>query len=166
MPPSVGTIDCCVMLFDTPADPQEYPWRTTWFAEHAEESTLAFFATNFADEVIGPGIALATYGGAMFLFPPVAIRDIWRDPSLEFTNGLEERLIAAACKHARERQIALLSPKPPTANFRRIARKFQRHLVHLPLSHFNDAMIQQLRMVHVLNGHQVRSYAEHFIRKA
>jgi hypothetical protein len=154
------------MLFDTPADPQEYSWRTTWFAEHQNESTLAFFATDFSKEMLGPGIALATYGGALFLFPPVAIPDIWRDPRLDFADDLEERLIAAACLHSRERRIALLSPRAPGARWRRIGRKFRKQLVHLPLSHFNDAMIQQLRMVHVLNGQQVRSYADHFIRKA
>lgn len=166
MPPSVGTLDCCVMLFETAPDPRDYPWRTTWFAEHQEESTLAFFATNFAEEMIGPGIALATYGGAMFLYPPVAIPDIWHDPRLHFADVLEERLVGAACLHSRQRQIALLSPKPPSASFRRIARRFRRQLVHIPLTSFNDAMVQQLRMVHVLNGQHVRSYAEHFIRKA
>ena len=154
------------MLFDTPADPREYPWRTTWYAEHENESTLCFFATNFADEMIGPGIALATYGGAMFLFPPVAIPDIWQDPRLDFADGLEERLVGAACLHARESQIALLSPSPPNATLRKIARRSRKRLVHIPLSTFNDGMVQQLRMVHVLNGNQVRSYAEHFIRKA
>lgn len=166
MPPSIGTLDCCVMLFDIPADPQLYTWRTTWFAEHKDESTLAFFATDFQNEMIGPGIALANYGGAMFLYPPVAISDIWNDPRLDFAAGLEERLIAAACLHSRERQIALLSPKAPGAHWRKIAKRFHRQLVHIPLSHFNDAMIQQLRMVHVLNGREVRSFAEHFIRKA
>lgn len=166
MPPSVGTMDCCVMLFDTPAEPTEYPWRTTWFAEHKDESTLAFFATDFQKELVGPGIALSTYGGALFLYPPMAIVDIWQDPRLEFAGNLEDRLVAAACLHARERQIALLSPKPPGANWRRTAKRFHKQLVHIPLSHFNDAMVQQLRMVHVLNGREVRSYAEHFIRKA
>lgn len=165
-PPSTGAIDCCVMLFDLRADPQAYPWRTTWFAEHAEESTLAFYATDFRQQFVGPGIALATYGGAMFLFPPVAIPDIWSDPRLEFAQGLEERLVAAACMHARERQIALLSPQPPNAQMRQIARRFRRTLVHIPLSQFNDALVQQLRMVHVLNGKEVRSFASHFIRKA
>lgn len=166
MPPSVGTIDCCVMLFDTPADPKAYPWRTTWFAEHEEESTLAFYATDFHQQMVGPGIALAAYGGAMFLFPPVAITDIWEDPRLDFAEGLEQRLVAAACLHARERQIALLSPQPPGARLRQIARRFRRSLVHIPLSQFNDALVQQLRMVHVLNGREVRSFAAHFIRKA
>ncbi len=166
MPPSIGTLDCCVMLFDTPADPRDYAWRATWFAEHKEESTLAFFATDFSQEVIGPGIALATYGGAMFLFPPVPIPDIWDDTRLSFAQDLEERLLAAACLHSRERQIALLSPKAPGARWRQIAKRYHRQLVHIPLSQFNDAMVQQLRMVHVLNGREVRSFAEHFIRKA
>jgi hypothetical protein len=42
LPPSRGKMDAAVMLFDSPADPREYPWRTTWFAEHANESTQAF----------------------------------------------------------------------------------------------------------------------------
>ncbi len=166
LPPSVGKMDCCAMLFDVPADPRDYPWRTTWFAEHKDESTLAFFATDFQKEMIGPGIAIATYGGAMFLYPPVAIPNIWQDPRLDFADNLEDRLLAAACLHARERQVALLSPKAPGANWRQIAKRFRKQLVHVPLSHFNEAMIQQLRMVHVLNGQEVRSYAEHFIRKA
>jgi hypothetical protein len=166
MPPSVGTVDCCVMLFDVPADPHDYPWRTTWFAEHEEESTLAFFATDYREELVGPGIAMATYGGAMFLFPPVAIADIWQDPRLYFAEQLEERLIAAACLHARERQVALLCERSPNAKWRSIAKRFQKQLIHVPMNHFNDALLQQLRMVHVLNGQQVRSYAERFIRKA
>ena len=115
---------------------------------------------------MGPGIALATYGGAMFLYPPVPIPDVWHDPRLDFATDLEDRLLAAACLHSRERQVALLSPKPPTASWRRIAKRFHKQLVHIPLSKFNEAMLQQLRMVHVLNGTEVRSYAEHFIRKA
>lgn len=166
LPPSVGTLDACVMLFENNVDPRQYPWRTTWYAEHKDESTLAFFATNFGQEMIGPGIALATYGGAMFLYPPVKIPDIWRDRSLDFTDTLEDRLIAAACKYCRGRHVALLSPTAPGANLRRLAKRYGRKLVHVPLSQFNDAMIQQLRMVHVLNGKEVRSYASHFIRKA
>ena len=115
---------------------------------------------------MGPGVGLATYGGAMFLFPPLSIPDIWSDPRLDFTETLEERLLAAAMVHSRCRQIALLSPYPPGAGWRRLARRFQKRLVHLPSSQFSESTIQQLRMVHVLNGRQVRSYAAHFIRKA
>ena len=59
MPPSRGSLDCVMMLFDSPADPREYPWRITWHAEHQDESTLSFFSTHFSEELVGPGIALA-----------------------------------------------------------------------------------------------------------
>ncbi len=165
IPPSRGTLDACVMLFDSPSDPRDYPWRTTWFAEHKDESTLAFYATSFADEMVGPGIGLSRYGGAMFLYPPVMIPDIWGDRRLDFAGTLEERLIAAACMHAGGRQVALLSALPPGAGWRKLARHYKKTLVHVPLSSFSDEQVQQLRMVHVLNGREVRSYAEEFIRR-
>ncbi|TWU57926.1 hypothetical protein Poly59_08350 [Rubripirellula reticaptiva] len=165
VPPSRGVLDACVMLFDSPADPRDYPWRTTWFAEHATESTLALFATNFEKEMIGPGIGMSVYGGAMFLYPPVTIPDVWQDTRLDYTETLEERLIAAACLHSRGREIALLSSLPPGSGWKRLARRHKKHLVHVPLTSFSDEQVQRLRMVHVLNGSEVRSYAEDFIRR-
>lgn len=165
VPPSRGNLDACVMLFESPADPRDYPWRTTWFAEHENESTLAFYASDFHDEMVGPGIGLASYGGALFLYPPVVVPDVWRDPRLDFTETLEERLLAAGCLHARARQVAVLSSLPPGAGFRRLARRLKKQLVHVPLGSFSDEQVKQLRMVHVLNGSEVRSYAAHFIRR-
>jgi hypothetical protein len=166
LPPSRGSLDCVVMLFDSPADPRDYPWRITWHAEHHDESTLSFFATPYGQEVIGPGIAMATYGGAMFLFPPREIPDVWRDSRFDYTDTLEERLLAAALYHSEEPHIALLSDAPPGAGWRKLAKRHGKRLVHVPLAHFSQETVQQLRMFHVLNGQQVRSYAEHFIRKA
>ena len=166
LPPSRGKLDCVVMLFDSPADPRDYPWRTTWYAEHKDESTLAFFASDFSKDLVGPGIALASYGGALFLYPPFAIPDVWHDRTLDFTETLEERLLAAACRYSACPHIALLSAAPPGAGWRRLAQKYRKKWVHLPLAQFSEATIQQLRMVHVLNGREVRSYAAEFIRKA
>jgi hypothetical protein len=165
-PPTRGSLDCVVMLFDSPADPRDYPWRTTWMAEHNDESTLALFATNFRQEMVGPGIGLATYGGAVFLFPPRPIPDVWSDRRLDFVDTLEERVLAAGCLHSHYRHVALLSYAPPGAGWRRMARRFGKKLVHVPLHHFSQETVQQLRLVHVLNGRQVRSYAADFIRKA
>ena len=165
LPPNRGKLDVAVMLFDSPADPREYPWRTTWFAEHQNESTLAFYATDFQAKQVGPGICLAHYGGAMFIYPPVMIPDIWSDPRLDFASTLEERLIAAACLYSTCRHVALLSPAPPGQAWKKIARHYGKMLVHLPLSKFGDSTVQQLRMVHVLNGKEVRSYASNFIRR-
>ena len=166
LPPSRGKMDAAVMLFDSPADPREYPWRTTWFAEHANESTLAFYATDFTDQPVGPGICLANYGGALFLYPPVAIVDIWQDPRLDFATTLEERLLGAACLHSQSKHIALLSSAPPGHAWRQIAKQFKKSWVHLPLAKFSDSTIQNLRMVHVLNGKEIRSHAANFIRRS
>ncbi len=166
MPPAHGKIDCVIMLFDSPADPRDYPWRITWHAENHDESTLSLFATNFLEEPIGPGICLSNYGGCSFLFPPRPIPDIWRDPRFDFTDTLEERLIAGGCYHAEENHVALLSFGPPGPAWRRLAKRYKKKLIHVPMAKFSQQTIQQLRMFHVLNGHQVRSWASDFIRKA
>ena len=165
LPPTRGKLDCAVMLFDSPADPRNYAWRTTWFAEHKDESTLAFFATKFENQTVGPGICLATYGGILFLYPPILIPDIWSDSQFDFATTLEERLLAAACRYSECKHIALLSGMVPGAAWKSIARHYKKKLVHLPINRFSDSTIQQLRMVHVLNGKEIRSYAADFIRR-
>jgi hypothetical protein len=165
-PPTRGTLDCVLMFFDSPADPRDYPWRITWMAEHHDESTLSLFATDFHREMVGPGIGVATYGGAMFLFPPRPIPEVWTDRRFDFTDTLEERLLAAACFYSECRHIAVLSESPPGPGWRRLAKQFGKKLIHLPLGRFSQETIQRLRIVHVLNGKQVRSYAAHFIRKS
>jgi hypothetical protein len=166
LPPTRGSLDCVVMLFDSPADPRDYPWRVTWHAEHHDESTLALFATNYLENLVGPGIGQATYGGALFLFPPRPVSDIWSNRRFDFTDTLEERLLAAACYHAEERHVALLSFAPPGPAWRRLAKKYGKKLIHVPLGRFSQETVQQLRMFHVLNGQRVRSFAAEFIRKA
>lgn len=165
VPPIRGNLHAAVVLFDSPSDPREYPWRTTWYAEHEEESTLAFYATNYRENMVGPGICAAQYGGAMFLFPPVAIPDIWHDPSFDFAATLEERLLAATCRYSQSRHVAIVSPLPPGPAWRQIAREYGKQWVHVPLSQFNEVTLEQMRLVHVLNGHEVRSYADQFIRR-
>jgi hypothetical protein len=165
LPPSRGTIEVVVFLFDVPADPKVYTHRTTWYAEHAEESTLAFFATDPMQNLVGPGIAQAEYGGAFFLFPPRFVPDVWTDPRLNFADTLEERLLAGAFLNTTERHVAVVSPKPPPAAWRRLARRFGRKIIHLPLKRFSGQLVERLRRFHVLNGKHVRSYAAEFIRE-
>jgi hypothetical protein len=164
VPPSRGSIEIVVFLFDVPADPELYKNRTTWYAEHAQESTLAFYATDPMKNLVGPGIAQAQYGGALFIFPPRPIPDIWVDNRFDFTDTLEERLLAAAFLHSTDRHVAVISPKIPPSAWRRLARRFGRKIVHVPLKRFGGQLLDRLRTFHVLNGKQVRSYAADFIR--
>jgi hypothetical protein len=110
-------------------------------------------------------VAQAQYGGAMFLFPPRPIPNIWDDPRLDFADTLEERLLAAAFLHSRQRHVAVVSPRPPAGGWRRMAARLGRKIVHLPLQRFSGQLVERLRTFHVLNGREVRSYAADFIRE-
>jgi hypothetical protein len=79
---------------------------------------------------------------------------------------LEERLLAAACLHSRERHVAVVAPRLPQPSWRRLARGLGRKLIHLPLSRFSGQTVERIRTFHVLNGKHVRSYAADFIRDA
>jgi hypothetical protein len=165
VPPARGNVDTVIFLFDTPADPEQYRWQATWYAEHAQESTLCFYATPFQENMIAPGIGQARYGGALFIFPPRPVPDIWTDGSLAFAQTLEERLIAAGAMHSNETHLALVTPVTPKSRWRQIARRFGRQLVPIPMSRFSGQLIDRLRRFHVLNGHEIRSFAAQFIRE-
>ncbi|MBM4124571.1 MAG: hypothetical protein FJ246_06415 [Nitrospira sp.] len=165
IPPARGKVEAVIFLFDTPADPDAYSWQATWQAEHAEESTLCFYASPFQEQLVGPGIAQSRYGGALFLFPPRPIPDIWEDPRLSFAKTLEERLIGGGAIHSLDPHVVLVSPVPPLAAWRKVARRFQRRLVTIPLHRFSSQTLDRLRRFHVLNGHEIRSYATRFIQE-
>jgi hypothetical protein len=165
IPPSRGSVEVVTFLFDSPADPDVYSWRSTWHAEHAEESTLAFYATPFIENMVGPGVGLSKYGGCLFIYPPRLIHDIWTDPGLEAAHNIEDRLVAAALMHSRERNVVLVSPRPPRGRWRLLARRLRRHIVYIPLKRFSGQTVERLRHFHVLNGQEVRSYAARFIRE-
>src|SRR5262249_19145202 len=108
LPPSRGSVEVVVFLFDVPADPKKYVHRATWYAEPKEESTLGFYSADPLQNLAGPGIGQAEYGGAFFLFPPRPIPDIWEDRRLNFTDTLEERLLAGALLNTIERHVAVV----------------------------------------------------------
>ncbi len=164
IPPSRGTIEVVVMLFEMEPQPDRYTWRQTWFAEHKEESTLCFFATNYIDNMIGPGIGQATYGGCMMIFPPRPIINIWEDPRLIMGETLEEKLLEAAFFHSKEKHITVVSPGAPTASWRRMARQYKKRIIHIPLKRFSGQTIEKVRQFHVLNGKHIRSFATRFIQ--
>ena len=125
---------------------------------------VAFCATNFFENMVGPGVGQAVYGGCFFLFPPRPIPDVWQDEQLDFATGVSERLIAGALFHSRERRVVVVSPNVPPPSWRRLAQRLRKQLVHIPLHRFSASTVERLRRFHVLNGREVRSYAARFIR--
>ncbi len=164
LPPARGEVEVVVFVFEDAKDWEQYPWRTTWYAEHGAESTLALYATNYLEEMVGPGIARAKYGGCFLLYPPRPIPDIWKSPMFDHCMTPAERLTVAAMFHSRERFVTYVAWKRPGLRLREAARRLNRHLVFIPLSRFSRDTIQRLRMVHVLNGMEVRSWASFFVR--
>ncbi|MSP15080.1 MAG: hypothetical protein EXR73_00465 [Myxococcales bacterium] len=159
-----GKVGAVVLVFEEDDAGTRFPLRMTWMAEHQQESTLAFYATDPLADLVGPGIGRARYGGCMFLFPPIAIPDIWDDLRFEKARRPSERLLLAALFHAKDRFVAYVAAKPPRPELVATAKRLRHHIVHLPLSTFSARTLARLRRVHVLNGQVVRSWAARFIR--
>ncbi len=164
IPPSRGKVEIVVLLFDSDPEPDKYNWCQTWYAEHEEESTLCFFATEYMEELIGPGIGQSTYGGCMMIYPPRPIPDIWQDPRICNSETLEERLLEAAFFHSKETNVTVVAPCAPRMSWRRLAKKYGKKIIHIPLKRFSNQTIERVRRFHVLNGKNIRSYAQRFIQ--
>jgi hypothetical protein len=163
IPPAKGRVDTVVILFDTEHD-DRYPSRTTWYAEHGEESTLVFYATDPLSKMIGPGIAESEYGGLSLLFPPRPVANIFELPAAEsgFAN-LAEQLLYGALLNSRERTLALVSQSPPGLRYKRMAARLGKRLSWVPMASFSAETLRRLRKFHVLNGKHVRAWASRFI---
>ena len=137
----------------------------TWYAEHKDESTLCFYASDYMNNLIGPGIGEATYGGCMMIYPPRPISNIWEDPRIRQGDNLEERLLEAAFFHSREKHITVVSPMLPAMAWRRLARNYKKNIIHIPMKRFSNQTLEKVRRFHVLNGKQMRSFAQRFIQE-
>ncbi|MGA1842262.1 MAG: hypothetical protein ACMUIU_16705 [bacterium] len=159
-----GEVGAVIFVFDDDPDERKYPYKLTWHAEHENESTLVFYATDYKDDLIGPEIGRCFYGGALFIYPPQFIRDVWTDSRFEASNSNAERLIMAGLFYSQDRYVAVVANRKPSLFIKDYAKTQQKRLVFLPLSSFSHKTLQKLRYFHVLNGKHVRSWASQFIR--
>jgi len=164
-PPTRGSIDTVLIFFEYPIDYEKYTWRTTLFAEHQKESTIAFIATDYREKIIGPLIGKAQYAALVLWYPPRLIKNIWQDKRFDIFKTPEQRIAAAAMFHSREKHCALLSVRPPDLALQNIAKLFKKKWIYISINKFSQQMIQKLRDVHILGGHKVRSYAADFLGK-
>ena len=162
LPPVQGDVGAVIFIFDP--EYSRYPWRSTWLAEHDNESTLCFYATDHLQDLVGPGISRAFYGGALFIFPPIVIPDIWTNQRFKTARTPIAKLVAAASYYSKAKYIAYVASARPDLELRALARREQCHLLYLPLSTFSTYTIRKLRKFHVLQHHQIRSYAQKYIR--
>ncbi len=162
LPPARGKVDTVIIIFDATHDAR-YPNQTTWYAEHTEESTLTFYATDPFEQLIGPGIARCRYGGLSLLFPPRPIPDIFQLEIDHVLPNLAARLTLGGLMFSREKLIAFVAPEKPGAHLTNLARLYKKRLLWIPLATFSRETVQKLRQFHILNGKTVRSWAARFI---
>jgi hypothetical protein len=161
-PPSQGKTDMVVIIFDEGHD-EKYPHYATWYAEHEQESTLTFYATDPSTDMIGPGIARSHYGGLSLLFPPRMVPNVFALENIPELKSLAEYLAYGGLLFSREKIIPYVAAKKPGVRLVALAKKFKKRFVWIPLSAFSMETIRRLRTFHVLNGKTVRSWAARFI---
>jgi len=158
-----GEVGSVVVIFDDGLDSQRYPFTLTWLGEHAEESDMAFYATDPREKGVGPGICRAEYGGFALSWPPRRMRDIWTDARYQLAHSKPERLILAAMDYSMERVVVVVAPHAPNAQMREWAGSLDRQLVYLPIGQFAPTTRRRLRVLHVLDGHSRRETARDYI---
>ena len=162
LPPSRESVDTVIIIFDADHD-ERYPHLATWYAEHEEESTLTFYSTDPFENMIGPGICRSFYGGLSLLFPPRPVPNIFEMDLSDEPMSHAMRLAYGALLFSKERRVGFVSHKKPTASIQKLASKFKKQLIWLPLSSYSTETLMKLRTFHVLNGKEVRSWATRFI---
>jgi hypothetical protein len=152
-----------VVVFEDDPDGTRYPYTLTWLGEHAEESDMAFFATDPREKVVGPGICRSEYGGFLLSYPPRRMLDVWTDRRYDVSESKAERLILAALDYSEERLVVLVAPRPPSARMRDFAARLDRRLVYLPIGSLAPSTRKRLRVLHVLDGHSRRDIARDYV---
>ena len=160
-----GEIGVVVVIFDEDQDEdgERYPYQLTWLGEHGQESDMAFYATEPARAVVGPGVCRVTYGGFLLSFPPGRLGDVWTDPDYREALSKPEVLLLAALDYSRERVVVHAAPKPPRAIFHQIAARLDRKILHLPIGTLSPQTLRKIRVMHVLSGHAKREIAKDYV---
>ncbi len=153
-----------VVIFDEDQEPiEKYPWQLTWLGENEQESDMAFFATNYQENVIGPGIAKCTYGGFLLSYPPRRMLDIWTDPDYDVCSSKAEVLTCAAIDYSVKPVIIYVAAHPPKEKLKQYARTQGKKLLYTPISQFSKLAIRKVQIFHVLDGHHRRAIANEYI---
>ncbi|MEO8048836.1 MAG: hypothetical protein ABI833_00350 [Acidobacteriota bacterium] len=157
-----GEVGSVVVIFDEDRD-DRYTYLTTWLGEHQNESDMAFYSTHPFDNIVGPGIGRAEYGGLLMTLPPRRLFDVWSDADYEFAESKPERLLMAALDYSVERFVVYVAAKPPRSIFRSVAAHLNRKILYVPIGQLSPTKLKKLRVVHVLDSYARREEAREYI---
>jgi hypothetical protein len=157
----LGGVGSVVVIFDEDRD--RYPWEITWLGEMEEEGDMALFATHPLQQVVGPGICRAEYGGFLLSYPPGRMSDVWGDEAYERALTRAERLLMAGVDYCEHKVVAYVAKKPPRQELKSWAGRFGKKIVYLPVGQFSPDTLKKLRVFHVLFGKDKRAVAKDYV---
>ncbi len=157
-----GDVGALCVIFEEDLD-DKYTYLATWQGEHQNESDMAFYATNPAEHVVGPGIGRAEYGGFLMTLPARRMAYVWSDPDYAFAESKSETLLLAALDYSVERHVVYVAGKPPRSVFRSIASRLNRSIIYIPIGALSSDKVKRLRVVHILDSYARRKEAKDFI---
>jgi hypothetical protein len=158
-----GGVGSVVVVFDEDRGGDSYPYLMTWLGEHAQESDMAFYATDPSGNISGPGISRCEYGGFVLCYPPRRMLDVWSDNDYSFARSKSEVLLLAALDYSPEMHVVYVAPRPPRSYFRQLAARLGKKIVYLPLGSLSPVRLKKLRVFHVLFGRDKRDIAKDYI---
>jgi hypothetical protein len=158
----VGEVGSVIVVFDEDRD-DRFQYLTTWLGEHQNESDMAFYSTHPFDNIVGPGIGRAEYGGFLMTLPPRRLFDVWSDTDYDFAESKPERLLLAGLDYSTERFVVYVAPKPPRSVFRSIASHLNRKILYVPIGQLSPTKLKKLRVVHVLDSYERREEAKEYL---
>jgi hypothetical protein len=135
----------------------------TWLGEHAQESDMAFYATDPTEAVVGPGIMRAEYGGFMLSFPPRRMSDVWADPDYALAMTKAETLLLAALDYSLEKMVVYVAARPPRSFMKTVADRWGRRVLYIPIGQLSPITLKKVRVVHILDGHDKRPLAKDYV---
>jgi hypothetical protein len=157
-----GEVGAVVVIFDEDRE-DRYQYLTTWLGEHQNESDMSFYSTFPFENLVGPGIGRAEYGGFLMTLPPRRLFDVWSDPDYDFAETKPERLLMAALDYSVERFVVYVAAKPPRSIFRSIAAHLGRKILYVPIGQLSPPKLKKLRVVHVLDSYDRRMEAKDYL---
>jgi hypothetical protein len=158
-----GEVGSIVVIFDEDRA-NRFSYTTTWLGENQNESDMAFYSTFPFENLVGPGIGRAEYGGFLMSLPPRRMYDVWQDPDYEFAESKPERLLLAALDYSIHRHVVYVAAKPPRSLFKSIASRMDRKIIYIPLGQLSPVSLKKIRAVHVLDGYDKRAIAKDYLR--
>jgi hypothetical protein len=124
---------------------------------------MAFYSTEPAQGIVGPGICRTTYGGFLLSYPPRRLADVWTDPDYRMAETKAEVLLLAALDYTTERMILYLAAQPPRSILCQLGVRMNLKIVYLPLGSLSPTTLKRIRVMHILSGHDKRRIAEDYI---